>query len=86
MFFPMYGDPSDPITWQYPGENYIRYPKSGVPNPTVTVWVYDLDNPGGLSAPVIPPPGVEGAPDGYLFSTIGWLNEGEFNGYRGFVY
>ena len=71
------GDPSDPMTWQYPGENYIRYPKAGVPNPTVTVFVHDLENPEGLSTLVVPPPGVVAAPDGYLFSTIGWLNEGK---------
>uniref|UniRef100_V5G0L2 Seprase n=1 Tax=Anoplophora glabripennis TaxID=217634 RepID=V5G0L2_ANOGL len=45
MVIPVYGEPGS-MLFQYPRANLIKYPKAGTTNPTVTLHVVTLSNPG----------------------------------------
>lgn len=42
MVVPIYGEPGS-LYFQYPRGNIVKYPKAGAPNPTVDLFVYDLE-------------------------------------------
>ncbi|XP_066155922.1 venom dipeptidyl peptidase 4-like isoform X1 [Euwallacea fornicatus] len=42
MVVPIYGVPGS-LHFQYPRANFVKYPKAGTPNPTVSLYVYDID-------------------------------------------
>lgn len=75
VHFPVYGDPSDPYTYQYPERVSVRYPKTGYDNPRATIFVYDLEAR-NLAVPVEPPSELNQFTDGYIYHSAKWINEG----------
>ncbi|KAH1014109.1 hypothetical protein HUJ04_003003 [Dendroctonus ponderosae] len=43
MVVPIYGEPGT-LYSQYPRANFVKYPKAGTTNPTVELFVYDIDS------------------------------------------
>ena len=78
MTVPIYGDPNDPVTNQYPGSYSVRYPKAGSPVPSITLFVYDVDSPGSSIPMLVSPPGeLNQFTDGIIHTAVDWINEGE---------
>lgn len=75
MNFPLYGRPGD-LSFQYPIQQSIKYPKPGRFNPVVDLWVVDLAKLiSGSSDTVtrLPPPATLSNVDHY-FTTVGWAS------------
>lgn len=73
MNFPLYGRPGD-LSFQYPIQQSIKYPKPGRANPVVDLWVVDLSKliSGGADTVIrLPPPTSLAAIDHY-FTAVGW--------------
>ncbi|XP_071514680.1 venom dipeptidyl peptidase 4 isoform X3 [Panulirus ornatus] len=73
MNFPLYGRPGD-LSFQYPIQQSIKYPKPGRSNPVVDLWVVDLAKLVSGSEETVtrlPPPKSLANVDHY-FTTVGW--------------
>lgn len=73
MNFPLYGRPGD-LSFQYPIQQSIKYPKPGRSNPVVDLWVVDLArliSGSGDTVTRLSPPASLVAIDHY-FTTVGW--------------
>ncbi|KAG7161752.1 Inactive dipeptidyl peptidase 10-like 1 [Homarus americanus] len=73
MNFPLYGRPGD-LSFQYPIQQSIKYPKPGRANPVVDLWVVDLGklvSGSGETVTRLPPPTSLASVDHY-FTTVGW--------------
>eukprot|EP00095_Tigriopus_kingsejongensis_P005245 maker-scaffold353_size198981-snap-gene-0.31 protein:Tk05245 transcript:maker-scaffold353_size198981-snap-gene-0.31-mRNA-1 annotation:"dipeptidyl aminopeptidase-like protein 6" len=61
----------------YPTQKTMKYPKAGTTNPTVQVWVVDLEDLGNLEQrELIPPKNTFGYTD-YYFTAVSWLPTSE---------
>ncbi|XP_018579789.1 venom dipeptidyl peptidase 4 isoform X2 [Anoplophora glabripennis] len=67
MVIPVYGEPGS-MLFQYPRANLIKYPKAGTTNPTVTLHVVTLSNP-GTELDLQVPTALENDP---ILSTVEW--------------
>ena len=81
MTNPIYGNPFDPTTYQYPSSFDIRYPKAGSPLPVTTLYVYNADNPGSIPLPVRPPVELNSFSDGIITTASDWVSEGNIKGF-----
>lgn len=75
FFYTNYGDPSDPLAHQYPEQVMLKYPKVGTTNPTVKLFVNNLNQ---NNLPVIPPREVLDY-DEHIVTAATWISEDELS-------
>ena len=73
---PLYGDPYDPYTNQYPGSFTVPYPKSGANIPMVNLYVYNAEVPGDIPLPVRPPREMDVFSDGIIYTAAKFISNG----------
>jgi len=74
FYYTRYGEPSDPLKVQYPQQILLKYPKVGTPNPTINLFVVNLEANAEnmVLEPVIPPE--EMSTREHIFTAVTWIS------------